>query len=301
MTIALNPAAAWPFSIRKGPEGQVDKLSENDFLQALQALAPGMSAAQRAMLVGHAQAPQHSLSMEAIAFHGGYDSYGAANLHYGGLGRRFAEHFKIEGLENFTMALASETETRDPSGHFVWEMHEALVAALKEVGWVEPIDPALVAAAAAEVEADPDTSALTATTRLALVNARIGQGLYRQRMLDLWGGQCAVTQCRLGAVLIASHAKPWAQSSNVERLDEYNGLLLSASLDRLFDRGLIGFDDQGRMLRKPELNAQELQHLGVPLNAALRTMQARHRPYLAAHRKTFGFAAYPVARHHCFL
>jgi hypothetical protein len=284
-----NPPAAWPF--RGGPEGQVDDLTENDFLQALQALAPDMSAAQRAMLVGHAQAPQHSLSMEVIAFHGGYDSYGAANLHYGALGRRFAEHFKIEGLANQTMALASDTEGRDADGHLVWEMREALVGALQRIGWVEPVSPALVAAAVEAVAADAEALSLSPTTRQALVNARIGQGLYRQKLLDLWNGQCAVTQCRLGVVLIASHAKPWALSSNAERLDEYNGLLLSATLDRLFDRGLIGFDDQGRMLCKPDLDAHELQHLGIPANAALRAVQPRHRPYLAAHRNTFGFAA----------
>ena len=45
----------------------------------------------------------------------------------------------------------------------------------------------------------------------------------------------------------ASHAKPWAECANdAERLDVFNGFLLVANLNALFDRFLISFDDTGR-------------------------------------------------------
>lgn len=50
------------------------------------------------------------------------------------------------------------------------------------------------------------------------------------------------------ATLIASHIKPWAVSSNDERIDENNGLILSATYDRLFDNGLISFTNNGKIM-----------------------------------------------------
>lgn len=144
-------------------------------------------------------------------------------------------------------------------------------------------------AAAQLVDHDPSCRNESPTVRLALINARLGQGGYRKRMLKLWDGQCAVTGCAEPAVLIASHAKRWTDSSNKERLDEFNGLLLSASLDRLFDQGLISFSDDGQLLRKPSLRDADLMCLGITGLAKLRTVKPRHKPYLAAHRRAFDF------------
>ena len=143
--------------------------------------------------------------------------------------------------------------------------------------------------AAREIDADPKSAGISATTREALIDARIGQGGYRARMLALWDGRCAVTGCAIPQVLIASHAKPWADSSNDERLDAYNGLLLAAHVDRLFDAGLIAFADDGNMLLSPQVSPAALRSVGLSTDARLRTVDARHKPYLAAHRAKFGF------------
>jgi hypothetical protein len=87
---------------------------------------------------------------------------------------------------------------------------------------------------------------LTPTQREALVQARRGQGRFRQDLLQEWGG-CAVVGCTAPSVLGASHIKPWKKSSDEERLDAANGLLLSANLDALFNDGLVTFGDDGRM------------------------------------------------------
>lgn len=101
------------------------------------------------------------------------------------------------------------------------------------------------------------------TERETLILARIGQGKYRKELLELWDGKCAVTGCSVLPVLRASHAKPWRDSDNQERLDPNNGLPLVANLDALFDAGLIGFDSDGKMHVSKNLRDKELIS-GVP-------------------------------------
>lgn len=103
------------------------------------------------------------------------------------------------------------------------------------------------------------------TQRQALVDARLGQGGYRNRLLALWGSRCAVTGTRLLNVIIASHAMPWRDANDEQRLDPCNGLPLIATLDRLFDAGLIAFDPAtGDMQISPALSDNERKLMGVP-------------------------------------
>jgi hypothetical protein len=127
------------------------------------------------------------------------------------------------------------------------------------------------------------------TTRKALIDARRGQGAFRKKLDKLWGHACAATNCAVHPVLRASHIKPWRHSNNEERLDPANGILLSANIDILFDRGIVSFDDSGRMLTSCRLSAAEKRALGLPADLR-RKPDARQRSYLAHHRKTFGFA-----------
>ena len=46
-------------------------------------------------------------------------------------------------------------------------------------------------------------------------------------------------------LLVASHIKPWVICNNEERVDSNNGLLLCANMDKLFDSGLITFENDG--------------------------------------------------------
>src|SRR5260370_37976799 len=91
-----------------------------------------------------------------------------------------------------------------------------------------------------EEQVETDVS-VTETDREAIVRARVGQGLFKQRVMQI------ETSCRITGVdnlthLVASHCKPWRDSTNEERLDGENGLLLTPSIDHLFDRGFIRFD-----------------------------------------------------------
>lgn len=135
---------------------------------------------------------------------------------------------------------------------------------------------------------DPTFVDAPETVRQQLIEARIGQGRFRQELMAYWQRQCAVTGVAVDEALIASHIKPWAQSDNTERLDAYNGLLLSANLDRLFDRGLIGFADDGRMIRSARISDEDLARLGIAADARLRRVAPQHLPYLAHHRQAYG-------------
>lgn len=119
----------------------------------------------------------------------------------------------------------------------------------------------------------------------AMVRQRVGQQAFREAMLDYWGGACAVTGIAVREVLRASHAKPWAAcESDAERLDVFNGFLLNANLDALFDRFLISFDEQGVLLISPALAGVDLQPLGILPGMKLRWVTALHQSYLALHR-----------------
>jgi putative restriction endonuclease len=130
---------------------------------------------------------------------------------------------------------------------------------------------------------DLDEAELSVTTRSALVAARLGQGRYRRELMRRWNGACAVTGCRVGAVLRASHCKPWRMSNNSERLDSNNGLVLAANLDALFDAGLISFDDVGGMLVAGVLSPVERRALGLP-SKLLSAPGTKLRSYLRYHR-----------------
>lgn len=115
--------------------------------------------------------------------------------------------------------------------------------------------------------------------------ARIGQGRFRRDLFEIWGGRCAVSGVALPEFLRASHILAWQHATDSERLDPYNGILLGAHLDALFDAYLIGFDDDGRLFRSTRVEAGMLAAVGVDESTArLGTLDARHRPYLAQHR-----------------
>lgn len=85
------------------------------------------------------------------------------------------------------------------------------------------------------------------TEKTQLIKARIGQGIYRQRLL-LIEKNCRLTGVNDIKFLIASHIKPWRLSNNDEKLDGNNGLLLSPHVDSLFDKGWLSFKNNGDVL-----------------------------------------------------
>ena len=124
----------------------------------------------------------------------------------------------------------------------------------------------------------------------ALKKERRGQDKYRKRLEQLWDSRCAVTGVGIPEVLRASHAKPWKDcKTGRERLDPYNGFLLTANLDALFDKFLITFTSQGKIRISRSLCTGDLAKLGISPNMQLRFIHKRHIPYLIYHNSIFDF------------
>lgn len=122
------------------------------------------------------------------------------------------------------------------------------------------------------------------TSRTSVITSRVGQYDFRKELFRIWKS-CAVTGCKVPAALRASHIKPWAACDSRERLDSMNGLLLVATLDALFDVGLISFEDNGALLISTLLPPEELPILGLAPGMRLRKINSAHAPYLAYHRE----------------
>jgi putative restriction endonuclease len=131
--------------------------------------------------------------------------------------------------------------------------------------------PALASARGTEVE--------------RVVRQRIGQDVFRNALLDYWGHACAVTGLALPEVLRASHTKPWsACDTDNERLDVFNGFLLVAHLDALFDGGLITFDIDMKLIISDRLRSEHREQLHLHDSMRLRWMAPEHDRYLQWHR-----------------
>ncbi len=128
---------------------------------------------------------------------------------------------------------------------------------------------------------------LPETERLNLVASRVGQGVFRKNVLELYP-KCLLTGIDNPDFLIASHIKPWRLCDNRERLDPHNGLMLTPNADRLFDRGLISFSDGGELLVSDNLPLEALNQLGVSKRKVLE-FNEKQANYLAFHRKYFNF------------
>lgn len=130
-----------------------------------------------------------------------------------------------------------------------------------------------------------DYETLNETERTAIIRSRIGQGLFRKRLLEKYANTCIITGIATKKLLIASHIKPWAVSNNEERLSEENGLLLSPTYDKLFDYGLITFTNQGNLIVSPQISLEDRTklHLSTDMTYDLKA-SGKMREHLDYHR-----------------
>jgi hypothetical protein len=124
------------------------------------------------------------------------------------------------------------------------------------------------------------------TEREQIIRRRVGQELYREALLEYWGGTCALTAIDVPELLVASHAKPWKYcDTDSDRLNVYNGFLLSANYDALFDSGLVTFEDDGRIICSPRLSTTQIAGLDLQKYKQLRWIDERHLPFAHWHRE----------------
>lgn len=123
------------------------------------------------------------------------------------------------------------------------------------------------------------------TTKKRLIDARIGQGQFRTDVLKLWGFKCAITKSVTVRAIRASHIKSWSESNNRERLDPYNGIPLLATIDALFDAGLISFKNDGGIIISPLIDSAETKRLSIHKRMKLSRVPRKSLKYLRKHRE----------------
>lgn len=121
------------------------------------------------------------------------------------------------------------------------------------------------------------------TERRALTKQRVGQGYFRELLMNKYGCKCALCDITTKQLLVGSHIKAWSDCNNAEKLDENNGLLLCAHHDALFDKHLISFTDTGTLLVASTLTATEQTELNIGAIPSI-TVDPVMIPYLANHR-----------------
>ncbi|MFV2094019.1 HNH endonuclease [Micromonospora sp. LOL_014] len=100
------------------------------------------------------------------------------------------------------------------------------------------------------------------TERLLMAAVRVGQHRFASEVLRNHGHRCvfcglstALPEKRAARMLIASHIKPWRESTHAERLDARNGLTACPTHDVAFDTGLMAVNGGLRIHLKPALAA----------------------------------------------
>ena len=116
----------------------------------------------------------------------------------------------------------------------------------------------------------------------AVVKIRGNQGEFRKRILNKFGGECCMCGIKLKDMLIASHIIPWSESNEEDKVSRYNGLLLCANHDKLFDEGYISFRDDGRIMISKQLSSKDINTLG--LKGIKIEVDEENKPFLEYHR-----------------
>lgn len=121
------------------------------------------------------------------------------------------------------------------------------------------------------------------TEKQALIKVRLGHSKLREDIIKR-KGNCEICGLSHNRLLIASHIKPWAKSDNFEKLDSANILLLCSMHDALFDKGLISFDDNGKILVSKELNKKEQALVNINEEICIKIVSEKQKQFLKYHR-----------------
>lgn len=124
------------------------------------------------------------------------------------------------------------------------------------------------------------------TEKIILSKARVGQGEYRKKLLELCPF-CPITLVSDDRLLIASHIKPWVASNDFEKTDPKNGFMLTPTFDFLFDRGFLSFTNDKKTILSPFLSNMTYSKIGISDSKLIPHLPIEGREnYLEYHRTT---------------
>ena len=133
---------------------------------------------------------------------------------------------------------------------------------------------------------DIEPGAYDEVDRLSVIKSRVGQGKFRDDLFEYWG-RCPLTGITNPSLLVASHIKPWRDCKVGEHIDLFNGLLLAAPFDALFDRALISFDSKCLMMISETLTEPERHWFGLNNPISEIQLEPKHLSYMRYHNMLF--------------
>lgn len=271
--------------------------SRAEYRAALVHLESHLGPTQVRMLRAHYLAPDQTATMRELSETALLEESRGANGVYGGLGKLLAKVTQRDlgadvraGRANWAHMIARGLGRIGRRGEYALRLRPELSAALEDVGLVDATERSGVrqpvsGSVGRSVREDEVEFDVGPTERLQMQLARRGQGRFRASVVSYWGA-CAVTGCRQTGLLIASHIVPWSLcKDDLQRLDGGNGLLLTPNLDKLFDRGLITFRDDGTLMVSSRLRDHTRAALGLSGAERIVGLTERHRENLAIHRR----------------
>lgn len=124
------------------------------------------------------------------------------------------------------------------------------------------------------------------TKKENLSQARNGQGKYREALLEQCSF-CPFTKISDDRLLIASHIKPWAAANDKEKVDPFNGYMLSPMYDKLFDRGYITFTSDRHVRLSQFLSRITWKQIGLTDDTFIQSllMDDKRAEYLKFHQE----------------
>ena len=128
-----------------------------------------------------------------------------------------------------------------------------------------------------------DTDNISCTEREAIFKARIGQSEFRDKLIKKYN-KCCLCGIENKELLIASHLKPWRKSNDKEKLDINNGLLLCPTHDKLIDKGLITFSENGEIIISELLTDDDKKLVNVNKKMTIK-VNDKNRSYIKYHRE----------------
>lgn len=173
----------------------------------------------------------------------------------------------------FTLIGAESHEARETANHLEVrkDMGPGMTAGLEQ--WESVVE--------SHIQRD---DRISETERTALIQAHRGQGQFRSNVFRIERA-CRVTKVDRAEHLIASHTKPWRDSDNEERLNGENGLVLTPTIDHLFDKGFISFENNGDLLVSPVAHRQSVARMGLDDRINVGAFSEGQRHFLDYHRE----------------
>lgn len=118
----------------------------------------------------------------------------------------------------------------------------------------------------------------------AKTKIRLGRKKFREKLMPLWKHKCTICGIELSALLQASYSKPWKDSTDAERIDVYNGILLCSNHDALYEKGFIAFDGQGKIHISSQITIEDYVKYGIAPKMKI-ARKEENKPYFKWHKR----------------